>query len=68
MMQEKKKSLWMNQTQQAAMISTSSVYGVEPFKYAKQALLRLSVLQRLLIFSLTEKRDMDLQEENEGLL
>lgn len=58
----------MNQTQQAAMISTSSVYVVEPFEYAKQALLRLSVLGRLLIFSLTEKRDMDLQEENEGLL
>ena len=37
---KKKKSLWVNSTQQAAMVSTSSVYGVEPFKYAKQALLR----------------------------
>lgn len=37
---KKKKSLWTIQTQQAAMISTSSVCGVEPFKYAEQALLR----------------------------
>lgn len=30
----------MNQTQQIAVISTLPVYGAEPFKYAKQALLR----------------------------
>lgn len=35
---------------------SSSVYGVEPFKHAKQGLLRSSVLGRLPVPSLTEKK------------
>lgn len=65
---KKKKGFWMNQTPPTVVISTSSVYGVEPFKHAKQALLRSSALGRLPVFSLTEKKGYGSAGGSKGLL